>query len=140
MIGFVSAISSALAVIILITITSLLGYVNSFLPKTGLQKINDYHYNYIMGGMFVGQERLNSLTLKVAELEAANNMVLATSRPVCNFGFNRPEREMNEVATFNFIKTKQYYRGEVNVLNIRTEEYNGGFNYCYLDIRFSKNS
>jgi hypothetical protein len=46
---------------------------------------------------------------------------------------------MTEVATFNFLKIKQYYGEEVNVLGIHTEEYGGGFNFCYLDMYFSKN-
>jgi hypothetical protein len=139
MIGFVSAISASLAVIILITVSSLLGYVNSILPKKGIKKIDETHYQYIMGNVFVGQEPLNQLTLLISEIEEKNDVVLMSNRPVCNFGFNRSEREMIEIATFNFLKIKKYYGDQVNVLRIHTEEYEAGFNYCYLDVYFSKN-
>ena len=138
MIGFVSAISASLAVIILITVSSLLGYVNSILPKKGVKKIDDTHYQYVMGNIFVREEALNQLTLLVSEIESENNIVLQSNRPVCNFGFNRPEREMIEVATFNFLKIKQYYGDEVSILGVKTEEYEAGFNFCYLDVYFSK--
>jgi hypothetical protein len=139
MIGFVSAISASLAVIILITVSSLLGYVNSILPKKGIKKIDETHYQYIMGNVFVGQKPLNQLTVLISEMEVTNEITLISSRPICNFGFNRPEREMIEIATFNFLKIKQYYGAEVNVLDIKTESYESGFNFCYFDMRFSKN-
>lgn len=139
MIGFVSAISASLAVIILITVSSLLGYVDSILPKTGIRKVTDTHYQYVMGNIFLSQGGLNNLTLLISDLETEKKIILTSHRPVCNFGFNRPEREMLEVVTFNFLKVKQFYSGEVDVLGAKTESYNSGFNFCYLDIYFSVN-
>jgi|GEM_PF-5948458 len=137
MIGFVSAISASLAVIILITVSSLLAYVSSILPKTGIKQIDDTHYQYVMGNIFVSHKTLSELSLLVTDIEVANSITLVSHRPVCNFSFNRPEREMLEVATFNFLSLKQFYSGEIDVLDIAIESYDSGFNFCYLDMYFS---
>jgi len=140
MIGFVSAISASLAVIILVTVSSLLGYVGSILPKTGIKKIDETHYQYIMDNVFVGISSLDTLTLTIDALETKNNIALESHRPVCNFGFNRSEREMVEIVTFNFLKINQYYEEDVQVLSAKTEVYDLGINYCYLDLKFSNNA
>ncbi len=139
MIGVVSAISASLAVIILVTVSSLLGYVGSILPKTGIKKVSDNHYKYIMNNVFVGASVLDTLTLTIDGIESKNNIALQSHRPVCNFGFNRSEREMIEIVTFNFLKINKYYEDDVEVLNAKTESYEGGINYCYLDLKFSNN-
>jgi hypothetical protein len=140
MIGFVCAISSSLAVIILITISSLLGYLNSILPSTGFKKINETHYQYITGNVFLGGDAMVKLTIGIDDLEKNNNMILLSHRTVCNYGFNRSEREMAEIVTFNFLKIKQYYREDPRVLNAKTENHDSGINYCYVDINFNSAS
>ena len=140
MIGFVCAISASLAVIILITVSSLLGYVDSILPKGGLIEITENHYRYSMTNVFISAEKLDALTLAIGSIEARKNMTLQSQRPVCNYGFNRPEREMLEVVTFNFLKVSHYYGEGVNILSAKVEEDQSGINFCYLDIFFTKNA
>ena len=53
MIGFVSAISASLAIIILVVISSLIGYVQSIMPAKGLIKIDELTYRYVMEGKFI---------------------------------------------------------------------------------------
>ena len=139
MIGFVCAISASLAVVILITVSSLLGYVDSILPKAGLKKITDTHYQYSMGNVFINPDKLNVLTASISAIEEKNNISLQSQRPVCNYGFNRPEREMLEVVTFNFLRVNHYYGKQIDVLSAKLENYESGINYCYLDIHFEKN-
>jgi len=138
MIGFVSAISASLAVIILITVTSLLAYIDSIFPRIGLRKINDLHYQYVMGELFVENSSLSELSLKINLLENEEGVILKSHKPICNYGFNRPEREMLEIVTFNYLKILKFYEDDISVQGVDVELYEAGFNYCYIDLLFTK--
>ena len=113
--------------------------MDSILPKGGLIEITENHYRYSMTNVFISAEKLDALTLAFGSIEARKKMTLQSQRPVCNYGFNRPEREMLEVVTFNFLKVSHYYGEGVNILSAKVEEDQSGINFCYLDIFFTKN-
>jgi hypothetical protein len=138
MIGFVCAISASLAIIILITISSLLGYINSVIPKEGLLKISEFHYNYTMDNVFIQASVLAEMTLAIDSLELSNDFDLKYYRAGCNYGFNRVENEMTEIATFNFVRIHQFYGDQVNVEPVEVRYYDEGINTCYIDVYFEK--
>jgi hypothetical protein len=138
MIGFVCAISASLTIVILITISSLLGYIDSMIPKHSLTKVSEFHYHYSMDSVFIEESALKNLTLLVNSLEVNNQLRIMSYRPGCNFGFNRSEKEMTEIATFNFIRMEQFYKNKFSIQSIKIDTYSNGINNCYVDVYFEE--
>jgi hypothetical protein len=137
MMGFVSAISASLAVIVLITVSALLGFISSIMPQHGIKRVDDYQYILVLKYEFISEKGLQELSDHVANIELENQMKLKSVKPLCNYGFDRPEREMQEIVTFNFLILEKYYlTGDVVVKNSLASSYNQGVNYCSVYIEF----
>ncbi|MBR7889799.1 hypothetical protein J9B83_12740 [Marinomonas sp. A79] len=132
MIGFVSAISASLAIIILVVISSLIGYVQSIMPAKGLVKIDENKYRYVMEGKFVNPDLLE---LVVIEIESAGIASRVTSyQNGCSYGFNTKQREMEEVATYNYLVLNQYFQKSLKIDTINNYKADDVLNTCYIDI------
>lgn len=135
MIGFVSAISSALAVIILVVIASLLGYIQSILPPEGLIKINEVKYRYIMDGYYLENKFLQQVVVEVENLGLSDRVI--SYQPGCNYGFNTDERQMTEIPTFNYIILTKYFGETIPIDSIIIDEQSQAINNCFVDINLS---
>ncbi|GLO63423.1 hypothetical protein MACH09_39310 [Vibrio sp. MACH09] len=132
MIGFVAAISASLAVIILVVIASLIGFVQSIIPTTGLVKIDELTYRYNMQTPYVTRELLTDLVLTVGDMSISDR--IKSYQTGCNYGFNTNEYEMTRIATFNYIATNQFFAGSYPVDNIKVVSQQDKMNSCYIDI------
>jgi hypothetical protein len=136
MIGFVSAISSALAVIILVVIASLLGYIQSILPPEGLVKISDVKYRYIMEGYYLNDKFLQQVVVEMENLGFSERVI--SYQTGCNYGFNTDERQMTEIPTFNYILLGQYFGETIPIESIIIDEQKNAINNCFIDINLSE--
>jgi hypothetical protein len=91
-----------------------------------------------MDNVYIQESVLAELTLFINSYELSNNLKLKSYRPGCNYGFNRVENEMTEIATFNFIGIHQFYSDKINVEPIEVRSYDEGINTCYIDVYFEK--
>jgi hypothetical protein len=136
MIGFVSALTASLSVIILVVLAALIGFVESILPEAGLIKINDYKYRYIQENAFIEADLINKLVLQV---EAMKLMKDVKSYQVnCQFGYNQSYRQASEIATYNYLAITDYLGGNVLVGNIGIIESKEGLNSCFIDINMKR--
>jgi len=140
MIGFVCAISAALCIIILITISSLLGYIQTVIPTQGLNKIDELHYYFSTEDTLFQRDGLREITLAVNTLETENKFTLSSLRPGCNYGFNRTQKYMAQTATFNYIRINKFYQNDLEntftIQPIKIDNYEQGINTCYVDLYF----
>lgn len=132
MIGFVAAITASLAVIILVVIASLIGFVQSIMPTKGIIKIDELTYRYNMVTPYVSREMLNELVLTVSDMSFSDR--IKSYQNGCNYGFNASEYEMKHIATYNYIATNQYFSGSYPVDHITLYIETDKFNNCYIDI------
>lgn len=132
MIGFVAAITASLAVIILVVIASLIGFVQSIMPTTGVVKIDEFTYRYNLKTPYVNQEILQELVLTVSDMSFSDR--IQSYQNGCNFGFNANEKEMKHIATYNYIMTHQFFAGSYPVDHINIISQNKKMNSCFIDI------
>lgn len=132
MIGFVSAISASLAIIILVVIASLIGYVQSIMPTKGLIKISDTKYRYVMEGKFVNNALIEEVILEIENVGVSNRVI--SYQTGCNYGFNSNSREMLEVATYNYLVINQYFLESMKIESVNNSENINSINTCYIDI------
>ena len=136
MIGFVSAISAALAVIVLVVIATLLSFIDSLLPPVGLVKISEVKYRYIMEGYYVNDRFLEGVVREMEHLDLSARIV--SYQPGCFYGFNAGERSMTEIPTFNHIMMGQYFDSSVAIEPIITYAQTDIINRCFIDINLSE--
>ncbi|WP_375749702.1 hypothetical protein [Vibrio sp. HN007] len=132
MIGFVAAISASLAVIILVVIASLIGFVQSIMPTSGIIKIDEDTYRYNFKTPYVTRELLTELVLTIGDMSFSDR--IKSYQIGCNYGFNTTEYEMTRIATFNYIATNQFFDNSYPVDNIVVEEEPERMNSCHMDI------
>ncbi|WED20667.1 hypothetical protein L3Q72_08385 [Vibrio sp. JC009] len=132
MIGFVAAITASLAVIILVVISSLIGFVQSIMPTTGLIKIDEVTYRYNLQTPYVSREVLKDLVLTVDGMSF--NDRVKSYQTGCNFGFNTNENEMVHIATFNYISLNQFFAGSYPIEHINVVSQDDRMNSCFIDI------
>lgn len=132
MIGFVSAISASLAIIILVVISSLIGYVQSIMPAKGLIKVDDLKYRYVMEGKFINDELLQNVIIEIDNAGFASRVT--SYQTGCTYGFNTKQREMLEVSTYNYLVLNQYFSNSIAISNINNFKADEVFNTCFIDI------
>lgn len=138
MIGFVSAISGALAVIILMTVSALVGYIDSIAPRVGLAKISDLQYAYVMKNIFIRNDSMVEFSLIVSDIEEKEKISLNSVKIVCNYGFNLSEREVDEILTYNYVRLNLWYKDTVDVEKVNSIYYGQAINYCEINMMFDK--
>jgi hypothetical protein len=131
-IGFVSAISAALAIIILVVISSLVGYVQSIMPAKGLIQLTDTKYRYVMEGKYVDNRLIEEVILQFDNVGISNRIL--SYQTGCNYGFNTQEREMLEVATYNYLTLGQYFDTSVPVDKVNNYSEPESLNVCFIDV------
>jgi hypothetical protein len=136
--GFVGAISASLAVIILIAVSSLVAYVDAIAPRVGLSKISDLHYRYVMKNVFVRNDSMVELSLLISDIEEKEKISLQVVKPMCNYGFNMSQREIEEIVTYNYIKLNLWYKETVDVEKVDSFYLDNSINYCQMDFTFKK--
>lgn len=132
MVGFVSAISAALAIIILVVMSALIGYVKSILPESGLIKIDENKYRYIQEEIYLTDKVIGEVELQLSQLGIAQR--LKSYQVGCNYGFNMPERQAFEISTFNYLTINKYFDDAIEVGKIEIFKSQEGINTCYMDI------
>ncbi|WP_114764656.1 hypothetical protein [Vibrio rhodolitus] len=135
MIGFVSAISSALAVIVLVVIATLLAFVQAIMPTTGLVRINDVKYRYVMESSYIEPQLIREVILKT-EVAGIDDRVISYQNG-CTYGFNSSERQMTEISTYNYITMTQYFDDAIPVAPMYTIAEKEVFNTCFIDINLN---
>ncbi|MFD2176921.1 hypothetical protein [Veronia pacifica] len=136
MIGFVSALSASLAIIILVTISALIGYIESIFPTHGLIKVDETKYRYVMKGYYVDEALLREVIIAVDNLGLTEKV--GSYQTGCNYGFNTSEREMTVIPTFNYVTLNQYFAGAMPIDSITVYEELGVINTCFIDINLGK--
>lgn len=132
MIGFVSAISASLAIIILVVISALIGYVQSIMPAKGLIKVNETKYRYVMEGKFINSELLELVVIEIENTGIANRVI--SYQNGCTYGFNTKKREMEEVSTYNYLVLNQYFLKSLKIDTTNNYKADNVLNTCYIDI------
>ncbi len=135
MIGFVSAISSALAVIILVVISSLLGFVQAMMPASGIVRLSEVKYRYVMESSYLNADMIREVIIQSDILGIGDRII--SYQNGCNYGFNAEERQMTEISTFNYISLTQYFEGTVPVESMYTFVEKNVINSCFIDINLS---
>ena len=136
MIGFVSALSASLAIIILVTISALVGYIESIFPTHGLIKINESKYRYVMKGYYIDEKLLREVILTIDDVGLTEKV--GSYQTGCNYGFNTSEREMTVIPTFNYVTLNQYFASSMPIDNIMVIEEKGQINTCFIDINLGE--
>lgn len=136
MIGFIAAISASLAIIVLVVVASLIGYVQSILPSKGLIKINEEKYRYIMEGTFVNANLLSEIILQIETVGVSGRV--KSYQNGCNYGFNVNKRDVDEISTYNYLVMNQFFGDALKVDSIVDEVENEKFNVCFVDINLNK--
>ena len=106
MIGFVSAITASLAVIILVVISSLIGFVQSIMPSTGMVKISQVTYRYNQQTPYINEDILHDLVVTAEKMQISSR--IKAFQIGCNYGFNASQYEMKHIATYNYIVINKY--------------------------------
>lgn len=132
MIGFVAAITASLAVIILVVISSLIGFVQSIMPSSGIIKIDDLTYRYNLQTPYVNRKLLQDLVLTVSDMSFAGR--IKSYQTGCNYGFNADEYEMKHIATYNYLAVHQFFEGSYPVEHINLLSQPDKMNNCFIDI------
>jgi len=132
MIGFVSAISASLAVIILVSLASLVAFVQSILPASGLVKINDNKYRYVMEGQFLKNVLIEEVVTQIYNHGLSSRV--ETYQNGCNFGFNIDKQQSHQISTYNYIVMNGFFQESTPVLEIVEEVEKGKINVCFIDI------
>lgn len=132
MIGFVSALSASLAIMVLVVLSALIGYVQSILPSTGMIKISENKYRYFQKTIYLDAPLINEVVLQVETLGMTNRVTSYQSG--CDHGFNHSDRQAFEVSTYNYLTLNNYFGEKVKIGNINVMENIETFNTCYIDI------
>ncbi|WP_413283051.1 hypothetical protein [Vibrio sp. MA40-2] len=132
MIGFVAAITASLAVIILVVISSLIGFVQSIMPTTGIIKIDELTYRYNQKSPYVSKEILQDLVLTANDMSFGDR--IKSYQNGCSYDFNANEYEMRHIATYNYIATHQFFDGAFPVEHIKIIAESEKINSCFIDI------
>jgi len=136
MIGFVSALTASLSVIILVVLAALIGFVESILPEAGLIKINDYKYRYIQENPFIETDLINKVVLEIESMKLLEDV--KSYQVNCQFGYNQSYRQASEIATFNYLTITNYLGDNALVGNIGIVESKDGLNTCFIDINIKR--
>ncbi len=136
MIGFVSALSASLAIMVLVVLSALIGYVQSILPTTGLIRLDEYTYRYVQEDVYIEPRIIGEVILEIDLMGLTNDVV--SYQVGCNHGFNQDSRQATEIATFNYLTINNYFDEKVKIGNIKVEEFPDGFNICYVDINMKR--
>lgn len=136
MIGFVSALSASLAIMVLVVLSALIGYVQSILPSSGMIKINEYKYRYFQTTIYLDAPLINEVVMQIEQLGMTNQVESYQSG--CDFGFNHNDRQAFEVSTFNYLTLNNYFGEKVKIGNINVLENKETFNACYVDINLKQ--
>jgi hypothetical protein len=132
MIGFVSAISASLAVIILVSLASLVAFVQSILPASGLVKINDNKYRYVMEGQFLKNDLIEEVVTQIYNHGLSARV--ETYQNGCNYGFNIDQQQSHQISTYNYIVMNGFFQESTPVLEIVEETEKSKINVCFIDI------
>ncbi len=132
MIGFISAISASLAIIILVVISSLVNYVQSIMPTHGLIKIDEFKYRYVMDGQYVDDSLLKSIVVDVESAGLANRVT--SYQTGCSYGFNAQKRVVEEISTYNFLVLNQYFLDAITIDKTNNFQADDVVNTCHVDI------
>jgi hypothetical protein len=132
MIGFVSAISASLAIIILVSLASLIAYVQSILPSYGLVKISDDKYRYYMDGQFVKPALIEDIVTQAYNLGISDR--ITSYQNGCLYGFNLNQEAADQISTFNYITMNQFFQDSVPVGSILALLDESKINACFVDI------
>ncbi|MDV7105620.1 hypothetical protein R3X26_14530 [Vibrio sp. TH_r3] len=135
MIGFVAAITASLAVIILVVISSLIGFVQSIMPTTGIIKIDELTYRYNQKSPYVSKEILQDLVLTANDMSFGDR--IKSYQNGCSYDFNANEYEMRHIATYNYIATSQFFGDSFHVDHIKVIAEPEKINSCFIDIHVS---
>jgi len=132
MIGFVSAISASLAVIILVSLASLVAFVQSILPASGLVKINDNKYRYVMEGQFLKNDLIEEVVTQIYNHGLSTRV--DNYQNGCNYGFNVDQQQSHQISTYNYIVMNGFFQESTPVLEIVEETEKSKINVCFIDI------
>lgn len=132
MIGFVAAITASLAVIILVVISSLIGFVQSIIPTTGIVKIDENTYRYNMKSPYITHSLLQDLVVIISDMSFSNR--IKSYQTGCNYGFNVDQDEMKRIATYNYLAVNQFFAGTFPIDYIVVSEQDDKMNNCYIDM------
>ena len=132
MIGFVSAITASLAVIILVVISSLIGFVQSIMPSTGLVKVDGQTYRYNQVSPYISQEILRDVVLTINDMSFSDQ--IKSFQIGCNHGFNASQYEMKHIATYNYIVINKFFAGSYPIDSIKVVSEPNKMNNCFIEI------
>lgn len=140
MIGFISAVSASLAIFVLISVVTLVAYLDTITPKYGFKKISELHYLYIITDSYLNDSKLTMMQNFITKTSERDTISLESLKPDCNYGFNRDERKATEIVTYNYVQLIQYVQksGSATVLPINRHSFDVGVNYCHVDLMFKK--
>lgn len=136
MIGFVSALSASLAIIILVALAALIAYVNSILPAVGLIQVSETKYRYIQADTYTTPALLNDIVIKVDQLGLSPRVT--SYQAGCNYGFNLEHRTADEVATYNYLTMGKFFGQTVKMGSIEMYQEKEKINACFVDINVTK--
>jgi hypothetical protein len=132
MIGFVAAITASLAVIILVVIASLIGFVQSIMPTSGIMKIDTLTYRYNLKTPYLNREKLQDLVLTISDMSFSDR--IKSYQTGCNYGFNANEYEMTQISTYNYIAIHQFFDGSYPIDHLNMVAEPEKMNNCFIDI------
>lgn len=132
MVGFVSALSASLAIIILVALSALISYIQSILPEKGLIKIDENTYRYIQEEVYSSEDVLKDIILQLELLGLTPR--LKSYQAGCSYGFNLNDRAAIETATYNYLMLNQYFGETIQIDAIKSFSENKQINTCFVDI------
>ena len=132
MVGFVSALSASLAIIILVALSALISYIQSILPEKGLIKIDENTYRYIQEEVYSSEDVLKDIILQLELLSLTPR--LKSYQAGCSYGFNVNDRTAIETATYNYLMLNQYFSATIKIDAIKSFSENNQINTCFVDI------
>jgi len=136
MIGFIAAISSALAMIILVVISSLITFIQSILPDAGIIQINENKYRFVMEEVYITPTLMREVMIQVDLLKVSDRVSFYQTG--CSYGFNINKRQMTEISTYNHIILGQYFAGSVDIKPIYLYKEENILNSCFVDVNLKK--
>lgn len=135
MVGFIGALSSSLCILILVFITLVVGYIDSLIPSSVMQKIDENTYRYPVKTYYVSTDIIDEVDQKIIELKEKEKFETGYLQVGCEGGFDIDLKSADNIMVFNTIKMNSHQ------YNIPVIMYDGptvsehSLNYCYIDFK-----
>lgn len=134
MVGFIGALSSSLAILILVFITLLLGYIDSMLPEKSLFQLSEATYRYPLQSYFITDAFKPEMEDLIKNHQNNTKQTVKSVNIGCTAGFDMSNESAMNIMVYNTIKLTSFNLSVPVIMEREVTDKPEQLNYCFIDL------